>query len=42
MKIIRMPRPNEQRKVEALLMKLAQMKLSSSKTGLTPKVVRTA
>jgi hypothetical protein len=42
MKIIRMPRPNEQRKVEALLVKLAHMKLNSSKATPLPSAVRTA
>jgi hypothetical protein len=42
MKIIHMPRPNEQRKVEALLVKLAKMKAIHSKAVPTPSALRTA
>jgi hypothetical protein len=42
MKIIHMPRPNEQRKVDVLLVKLAKMKAINSKVVPTPSVLRTA
>jgi len=42
MKIIHMPRPNEQRKVEELLLKLAKMKLHASKAAPIPRAVQTA
>jgi DNA-binding TFAR19-related protein (PDSD5 family) len=42
MKIIHMARPNEQRKVEVLLLKLAKMKPINSKVVPPPIEARTA
>lgn len=42
MNIIHMPRPNEHRKVEALLVKLAKMKRVHSEVVPTPRALHTA